>query len=281
VNRFLARVVLVLAASTPLALAQPSPSAAPAPASGMTQLTWYGQSAFRIVTPGGKVLLVDPWISNPLNLTAAADLAALKRVDLILITHGHSDHVGDTVAIAEKTKARLVTTADQADAMVRYLGFPTGQRSIDSVGNVGGTLSFFDGEVKVTMVPAVHSSAVKVTEGKGEVAYPSGNPIGFVIAIRNGPTLYHTGDTDLFGDMQFLRPMKVTLMLVCIGDHFTMGPARAAEAVALVQPTRVSPMHYGTFPALTGTPAEFAAALKAKVLLERYQPLQLHETLEL
>ena len=202
-------------------------------------------------------------------------------MDLILITHGHADHVGDALAIAERTKARLVTTADQADAMGRYLGFPAAQRGLDSVGNVGGTLSFFDGEVKVTLAPAVHSSAVKVKEAQGEVAYPSGNPIGFVIAIRNGPTLYHTGDTDLFGDMQLLRSMKVTLMLACIGDHFTMGPARAAEAVALVQPAKVSPMHYGTFPVLNGSPSDFVVALKAKGLFDRYQPLQLHETLEL
>jgi L-ascorbate metabolism protein UlaG (beta-lactamase superfamily) len=278
VNPLQARAVLVLALISTPVLAQ---SATPSPSTGKTQLTWYGQAAFRIVTPTGKVLLVDPWISNPLNLSAQADLAALKAVDLILITHGHADHVGDAVAIAKKTKARLVTTADQADAMVRYLGFPAAQASVDSVGNTGGTLSFFDGEVRVTLVPAVHSSAVTVKEAKGEVAYPSGNPIGFVIAIRDGPTLYHTGDTDLFGDMQLLRPMKVSLMLVCIGDHFTMGPVRAAEAAALVQPARVAAMHYGTFPALTGTPAEFAAALKAKSLLERYQPLQLRETLEL
>ena len=201
------------------------------------------------------MLLVDPWISNPLNLSARGGSGGAEEPWIsILITHGHADHVGDAVAIAKKTKARLVTTADQSDAMVRYLDFPAAQTGIDSVGNVGGTLSFFDGEVKVTLAPAVHSSAVKVKEAKGEVAYPSGNPIGFVIAIRNGPTLYHTGDTDLFGDMQLLRSMKVTLMLACIGDHFTMGPSRAAEAVALVQPTKVAPMHYGTFPALTGTP---------------------------
>ena len=274
-NRHVARTALALVAFTTLALGQPSPS------TGKTKLTWYGQAAFRIVTPGGKVLLIDPWISNPLNLEASKDLAALKNVDLILITHGHFDHVGDAVAIAEKTKARLVTTAEQADAMVRYLGFPAAQTGIESVGNVGGTLSFFDGEVKVTLVPAVHSSSVRVKEKQGEVTYPAGNPIGFVIAVRNGPTLYHTGDTDVFGDMQMLRSMKVTLMLACIGDHFTMGPSGAAEAVALVQPVKVSPMHYGTFPALTGTPSDFAAALKAKGLLDRDLPMQLHTTLEL
>jgi len=278
VNRHLAPVALLVLASTGVTLAQPASSPAP---EARTRLTWYGQSAFRLVTPGGKVLLIDPWITNPLNLQAQADLAALKTVDLILISHGHPDHLGDAVAIAEKTKAKLVTTADQADAMGRYLGIPAAQRGLDSVGNVGGTLTSFDGEVKVTLVPAVHSSAIKVKEGQGEVAYPSGNPIGFVIAIRNGPTLYHTGDTDVFGDMQLLRSMKVTLMLACIGDHFTMGPGRAAEAVALVQPAKVSPMHYGTFPVLSGSPSDFAAALKAKGLLDRLQPMQLHETLEL
>ena len=118
-------------------------------------------------------------------------------------------------------------------------------------------------------------------EKGADVTYPAGNPIGFVIAVRNGPTIYHTGDTDVFTDMQLLRSMKITLMLACIGDHFTMGPERAAEAVALAQPAKVAGMHYGTFPVLTGTPAQFAAALKAKDLLLKYQPLQIHETLDL
>jgi L-ascorbate metabolism protein UlaG (beta-lactamase superfamily) len=278
-NRLLARALIVLISSTGLALAQSQPTAGAA--QGKTQLTWYGQSAFRIVTPSGRVLLIDPWISNPLNMQAKSDLAGLTKVDLILVSHGHFDHVGDAVAIGKQTRARLVTTFELGSAMARYLGFPKDQMGSDSLGNVGGSMSFFDGEVKVTFVPAVHSSSVQSKEGKEEVTQPAGTPVGFLVAIRNGPTLYHTGDTDVFGDMQLLRPAKVTLMLACIGDHYTMGPERAAEAVNLVQPGRVVAMHYGTLPVLTGTPAEFVAALQNKNLLNRYQPLSLHGTLDL
>ena len=283
-KRHLARVLTVLFCFTSLvATAQNASSSVPPQVGGATksQLTWYGQAAFRLVTPSGKVILIDPWITNPLNPNGKQDLADLKKVDLILISHGHSDHVGDAVEIAKRTKAKLVTSFDQAQAYTRYLGFPSEQVGVDSAGNVGGTLVFFDGEVKITLVNAIHGSTLSAKEKGGDMPYPAGNPIGFVIAVRNGPTIYHTGDTDEFTDMQLLRPMKVTLMLACIGDHFTMGPERAADAVSLVQPEKVAPMHYGTFPVLSGTPAQFAAALKAKGLLGKYQPLGLHETLDL
>ena len=283
-KRHLARVLTVLFCFTSLvATAQNASSSVPPQVGGATksQLTWYGQAAFRLVTPSGKVLLIDPWITNPLNPNGKQDLADLKKVDLILISHGHSDHVGDAVEIAKRTKAKLVTSFDQAQAYTRYLGFPSEQVGVDSAGNVGGTLVFFDGEVKITLVNAIHGSTLSAKEKGGDMPYPAGNPIGFVIAVRNGPTIYHTGDTDEFTDMQLLKPMRVTLMLACIGDHFTMGPERAADAVSLVQPEKVAPMHYGTFPVLSGTPAQFAAALKAKGLLGKYQPLGLHETLDL
>lgn len=283
-KRHLARVFTVLLCSTsPGAAAQTASSSVPPQVAGAakTQLTWYGHAAFKLVTPSGKVLLLDPWITNPLNPNGKQDLADLKKVDLILVSHGHADHVGDSVEIAKRTKARLVTSFDQAQAYARHLGFPSDQFGLDSVGNVGGTLSFFDGEVKITFVNAIHGSTLTAKEKGVDAPYAAGNPVGFVIAVRNGPTLYHTGDTDAFTDMQLLKSMKITLMLACIGDHFTMGPDRAAEAVAMAQPEKVSPMHYGTFPVLTGTPAQFAAALKSKGLLARYQPLQLRETLEL
>jgi L-ascorbate metabolism protein UlaG (beta-lactamase superfamily) len=283
-KRHLARVLTVLFCFTPLvATAQNASSSVPPQVGGTTksQLTWYGQAAFRLVTPSGKVILIDPWITNPLNPNGKQDLADLKKVDLILISHGHADHVGDAVEIAKRTKAKLVTSYDQAQAYVRYLGFPSDQVGVDSAGNVGGTISFFDGEVKITLVNAIHGSTLTAKEKGADVPYPAGNPIGFVIAVRNGPTLYHTGDTDVFTDMQLLKSMKITLMLACIGDHFTMGPERAADAVGLVQPDKVAPMHYGTFPVLSGTPAQFAAALKTRGLLGKYQPLGLHETLDL
>ena len=152
-KRHLARVLNVLFCFTSLvATAQNASSSVPPQVGGVTksQLTWYGQAAFRLVTPSGKVILIDPWITNPLNPNGKQDLADLKKVDLILISHGHSDHVGDAVEIAKRTKAKLVTTMDQAQAYVRYAGFPADQVGYDSAGNVGGTLAFFDGEVKIT-----------------------------------------------------------------------------------------------------------------------------------
>jgi L-ascorbate metabolism protein UlaG (beta-lactamase superfamily) len=245
-----------------------------------TQLTWYGQSAFKIVTPAEKVLLIDPWLTNPVFEGAKEEIAALKHVDFILITHGHSDHVGNAVEIGKRTRAKLVATFDLSAAIVSALGYPSELADIETTGHMGGTLTLLGGEVVVTFVRAWHGSGLS-KEDAAPAIY-AGNPSGLIVGLRDGPTIYHTGDTDLFSDMALLsRFHKIDIMLVCIGDHFTMGPARAAEAVKLVGPREVIPMHYGTFPALTGTPEAFEQELKNRKAKAKLRVMNIGETITL
>jgi L-ascorbate metabolism protein UlaG (beta-lactamase superfamily) len=245
-----------------------------------THLTWYGQSAFKITTGTGKLLLIDPWLTNPVFARGKEELAALDRVDLILLTHGHSDHVGNAVEIGKRTGAKLVSNLELNAAMISVLGYPEAQAPNETTGHLGGELSLLDGEVTVTFVPAWHGSSIQKEENAPPVY--AGNPTGLLIALRDGPTIYHTGDTDLFSDMALVsRFNTIDIMLVCIGDHFTMGPARAAEAVKLVDPRVVIPMHYGTFPVLTGTPEAFNYELKQRNLKTELRVMNIGETITL
>jgi L-ascorbate metabolism protein UlaG (beta-lactamase superfamily) len=245
-----------------------------------TQLTWYGHAAFNIRTATGKILLIDPWLTNPAFPSGKAELTSLGRVDLIFLTHGHSDHVGNTVEIGKRTGASLVSNFDLNAAMVSMLDYPAVQAGNETTGHLGGQLSLLDGEVKVQFVPAWHGSSIQKEENAPPVY--AGNPTGLIIALRDGPTIYHTGDTDLFSDMALVKRFhKINVMLVCIGDHFTMGPDRAAEAVKLVAPNTVIPMHYGTFPVLTGTPEAFERQLKKRKVKARLRVMKPSETITL
>ncbi|MDO8705807.1 MAG: metal-dependent hydrolase [Sulfuricaulis sp.] len=236
-----------------------------------TLLTWHGHAAFDIVTPKGKVLMIDPWLKNPVNPGAKDGkdpLAAIAKVDYILITHGHFDHVGDAVEIAKKTGARLVANYELGSNMAKLLGYPKEQMGLDTLMNVGGEIKIADGEVVIDMVPAIHSSGMGnplAGEKEPEVAY-GGNPAGFVIKIKNGPTIYHSGDTAYFTNMALIGEQKIDVALINIGGHFGMEPAMAARAVKAVHPRLVIPQHYGTFPVLTQSPKEFSERVGKMVI---------------
>lgn len=205
------------------------------------KLTWLGHSAFRITTPGGKVIVIDPWIlSNPVT---PEPLKKLDRIDWMLISHGHSDHIADAVALAKKFKPQIVAIYETC-AWLQSKGV----ENTNSM-NKGGTQKL--GELEITMVQAVHSGGI---EDGNSVVY-GGEPCGYVIRLPGGFSVYHAGDTAVFGDMKIIGELYAPdVALLPIGDHFTMGPREAALAVRLLNVRHVIPMHYGTFPVLTGRP---------------------------
>jgi L-ascorbate metabolism protein UlaG (beta-lactamase superfamily) len=231
-----------------------------------TTLTWHGHAAFEIVTPNGVVLLIDPWLKNPLNPLAKDKdpVAGIKKADYILITHGHFDHVGDAVAIAKRTGARLITNFELGTNLKKLQGYPKDQMGFDSLMNIGGEIIIAKGEVLVAMTPAVHSSGMgnpNTMEQAPDVVY-GGHPSGFVLQIKNGPTIYHTGDTAYFRDMELIgEQYQPDVALVNIGGHFGMEPLMAVRAVASVRAKWAVPHHYRTFPVLTQEPKLFSEEL--------------------
>jgi len=210
------------------------------------QITWLGHATFKFTTPEGKIVLIDPWTQK--NPATPDEFKRIDRVDLMLVTHGHSDHIGDAIDIAKATKPTCV-------AIVELAGW-LGSKGVEhTVGiNKGGTINI-DG-IKVTMTHAIHTS------GTEDGTY-GGDACGYVIEFENGRKLYHAGDTCAFSDMQLINELyRPDVALLPIGDYYTMGPREAAVAVRMLGVKHVIPMHYGTFPILTGTPAALRDALQ-------------------
>ena len=224
---------------------------------------WFGQAAFKITTPGGKVILIDPFITrNPKTPEALKDLSKLGPVDLILVTHGHGDHVGDTVKIAAESGAKVGMNADMGQTFMALDLIPKDQ--LIRFNKSGPIRPLGDG-ITVTMVRAEHSSEFVFKDpvtGKRAV-FPGGEPAGYVIEMEDGKKIYHAGDTGVFGDMAFIGSFyRPDVSLLPIGGHFTMDPTHAAYAVKeLLKTKTIVPMHFGTFPPLKGTPDQFKAAL--------------------
>jgi L-ascorbate metabolism protein UlaG (beta-lactamase superfamily) len=212
-------------------------------------ISWLGHSTFRITSPSGKTVIVDPFLaSNP--SCPAADKAA-PDLDALLVTHGHGDHIGDAVKLARERNVPVVANYETTQWL--------GRKGVGSTlaMNKGGTRDLLG--MKVTMVHADHSCGI--TEDDGSIVY-GGEACGFVITFGNGYKIYHAGDTNVFGDMRLIGELyKPDLAILPIGDVYTMGPREAAYAVKLLGTKRVIPMHWGTFPELTGTPRAFRANL--------------------
>ena len=233
-----------------------------------TKVKWWGHAAFSLTTPKGKVLLIDPWLSNPSNPDVKDKkdpLAALTKVDYILLTHGHRDHVGEAVEIARKTGAMLICNPELAGNLVKLADFPKERAEGDAIMGIGGEIQIADGEVTVAMTPAVHSSSVfnpKAGPTEPERAY-GGNPAGFVLIIKNGPTVYHSGDTAYFKDMETIgESYAIDVALLNIGGHFGMQPRMAAKAAHSLRALLAIPHHFGTFPGITQDANGFGAELK-------------------
>jgi len=229
------------------------------------EVLWLGHSAFRITSTTGKVIVIDPYLkANPRTPAQYKDLAAIGKVDLILVTHGHGDHTRDVAELARLTGATVVAPYELGTNFIS-LGWLDATKTIAM--NKGGTVAPLGPAIKVHMVPAEHSSSVQIDldkpDAKGVRYLYGGEPVGYVIEFENGFKIYDTGDTDVFGDMALIgRRFKPDLALVCIGGHYTMDPEGAAFALReYIRPRQVIPQHYGTYPVINRTPAELKSAL--------------------
>jgi L-ascorbate metabolism protein UlaG (beta-lactamase superfamily) len=219
----------------------PANTSANRPAPGSLAVTWLGHSTFLMQSPKGVRLMFDPWLGNP---SAPAQPRKIDKLDLLLVTHGHSDHSADAVSVARATGATVLAIYELAEWLEQQ-----GLRNVIGM-NIGGR-EHFKG-LEVVMVQALHSSSVPVNG----VRIYLGAPAGFIVRLESATTIYFAGDTGLFGDMKVIRERYApTIAFLPIGDRYTMGPEDAAIAGEWLGVKRIVPMHYGTFPELTGTPA--------------------------
>ncbi len=276
ISTFLVSLALLLSAG--LSNAQTSTTSG---VQGKTDILWLGQAGFRIKTPGGKIILIDPWITGGPKTPPQFknDLAAIGPIDLLLVTHAHVDHIGDAPALAKMNNTKLYGPADMVTPLI-FLGLlpaDLGHRF-----NKSGSITPLPG-IKVTAVKAEHSSLLvhknPVTE-KME-AHHAGEAMGYIIELENGFKIWHMGDTGLFGDMKFIGEYyKPDLVMIPIGGNFTMGPDDAAYALRTwVKPKMVIPMHYNSNPMTKGTLAEFQEAMKGSKI--KIIPMTEGETVQL
>ena len=206
------------------------------------RVTYFGHSTFSLTAPSGQVALIDPWVAT--NPRCPDSLKKLARLDAIFLTHAHTDHMGDLLALAKQFRPKLVATFETC-LWLASKGF---EKEILPM-NKGGTQQV--GDFRITMTHAMHSNSI---EDNGVRLY-GGEPAGFVVRLPGDFTLYHAGDTALFSDMKLIAELyHPQLAMLPIGDLFTMGPVEAAQAIQFLRVRHVIPMHYATFPMLTGTP---------------------------
>jgi L-ascorbate metabolism protein UlaG (beta-lactamase superfamily) len=224
-----------------------------------TSITWLGHATVLIQTPKGTNLLIDPFIGQ--NPKYPKSYTLPEKIHYVLLTHGHGDHISDAVPVALKHGSTVVTIYELA----AYIGIKGVK---DAIGmNLGGTTQLED--VAVTMVEATHSAAAQDEQGTHYV----GVATGFVLSVKEGPVLYHAGDTNVFGDMKLISQLyHPEVAMLPIGGFYTMGPKEAAMAARLIEPDMILPIHWGTFPALTGTPKELAEQLGTGIEVKQWNP---------
>jgi L-ascorbate metabolism protein UlaG (beta-lactamase superfamily) len=228
-------------------------------ASKPTRITWLGHATVLIQTPAGATILIDPFIAQ--NPKYPKDFSLPSKIDAILLTHGHGDHMADVVEVAKKHGSTVV-------AIYELAAYVDARGVAETIGmNLGGSVQIKD--VMASMVDARHSSGAQDEQGIHYV----GVAAGFVLTITEGPVLYHAGDTAVFGDMELIRELyQPKVAMLPIGGHYTMGPKEAALAVRLVAPQVVLPIHFGTFPPLKGTPEQLAALVGPGVKVVDWKP---------